>query len=166
MKKKLIILNGTMGVGKSATCKELYKKIEGSVWLDGDWCWMMNPFIVNQENKKVVEENITYLLRNYLTNSSFKYVIFNWVIHSEEIFSTLLERLNDLDFEIIKITLICSEESLKSRLLKDIKNNLRDEADIDRSLERIQLYKNMDTIKIDTSNISISEAVDKIIEII
>lgn len=166
MKKKLIIINGTMGVGKSATCKELYKRLEGSVWLDGDWCWMMNPFIVNQESKKMVEDNITYLLRNYLTNSSFKYVIFNWVIHSEEIFNTLLERLNDLEFNIIKITLICSEKSLKSRIMKDIKNNLRNENSIDKSLDRLQLYKNMDTIKIDTSNISISETVDKIIEII
>lgn len=166
MKKKLIIINGTMGVGKSATCKELYKKLEGSVWLDGDWCWMMNPFIVNQENKKMVEENITYLLRNYLTNSSFKYVIFNWVIHSEDIFNILLERLNDLEFEIIKITLICSEKSLKNRIIKDIKNNLRDVGGIDKSLERLQLYKNMDTIKIDTSNISILEAADKIMEVI
>ncbi|MCT4564171.1 MAG: AAA family ATPase [Maledivibacter sp.] len=166
MNKKLIIINGTTGVGKSATCKELYKKLEGSVWLDGDWCWMMNPFIVNQENKKMIEENITYLLRNYLTNSSFKYVIFNWVIHSEEIFNTLLERLNDLEFNIIKITLICSDKSLKSRIMKDIKNDLRNEKSIDKSLGRLQLYKNMDTIKIDTSNISIPETVDKIIEII
>lgn len=166
MNKKLIIINGTMGVGKSSTCKELYKRLEGSAWLDGDWCWMMNPFIVNQENKKMVEQNITYLLRNYLTNSSFKYVIFNWVIHSEEIFNTLLERLHNLEFEIIKITLICSEKSLKSRIMKDIKNNLRNEKIIDKSLGRLQLYKNMDTIKIDTSNISILETVDKIIKII
>lgn len=168
MKKKLIIVNGTMGVGKSAACKELYKRLEGSVWLDGDWCWMMNPFIVNKENKKMVEDNITYLLRNYLTNSSFKYVIFNWVIHTEEIFDILLKRLrlNNLEFEIIKITLVCSEKSLKNRIKKDINNNLRDEGIIDRSLERLKLYKNMDTIKIDTSNISISETVDRIIKFI
>jgi len=48
MKKKLIIINGTMGVGKSTISKALYKNLENSVWLDGDWCWMMNPFIVNE----------------------------------------------------------------------------------------------------------------------
>ncbi len=52
--KKLIIINGTMGVGKTATSKELNKKLNNSVWLDDDWCWMMNPFTVNDENKNMV----------------------------------------------------------------------------------------------------------------
>lgn len=43
-----------MGVGKTATSKELNKKLNNSVWLDGDWCWMMNPFTVNDENKNMV----------------------------------------------------------------------------------------------------------------
>lgn len=62
--KKLIIINGTMGVGKTATSKALYQKLESSVWLDGDWCWMMNPFIVNEENKTMVIDNITHHFRN------------------------------------------------------------------------------------------------------
>ena len=163
---KLVVINGTMGVGKTATCKELYKKLQNSVWLDGDWCWMMNPFIVNEENKQMVENNITYLLRNFLINSSFQYVIFNWVIQTEEIFDMILNKLDDLEFEVIKITLICNEESLRDRILIDVENNLRDEKCITRSLERIGLYKNMNTIKIDTSNISISETVNKIIGIV
>ncbi len=166
MKKKLIIINGTMGVGKTATCKELNKKLENSVWLDGDWCWMMNPFKVNDENKKMVINNITYLLRSFLTNSSIKYIIFNWVIHVENIFSDVLEPLNDLDFEVVKISLTCSEEALKKRILQDVKVNLREEACISRSIERLKMYENMTTEKIDTSNLSILETVDKIIKII
>lgn len=166
MNKKLIIINGNMGVGKTATCKKLYKKLQNSVWLDGDWCWMMNPFIVNEENKQMVVNNITYLLRSFLTNSSYEYVIFNWVIHLEEIFAMILNKLDDLEFEVIKITLICNEESLQSRISLDIENNLRDKGNINLSLERNPLYKNMNTIKIDTSNISIVQAVNKIIEIV
>lgn len=164
--KKLIIINGTMGVGKSATCKELYKKMKNSVWLDGDWCWMMNPFIASEENKKMVEDNITYLLRNFLSNTSFEYVIFNWVIHLEEIFDMILDRLKDLEFEVIKITLLCSEESLKNRILKDVEVGLREEDCVDRSVERLKLYRDMNTIKIDTSSIAISEVVDKIVHIV
>jgi broad-specificity NMP kinase len=163
---KLVMINGTMGVGKTATCKELYKKLQNSVWLDGDWCWMMNPFIVNEENKQMVENNITDLLRNFLINSSFQYVIFNWVIQSEEIFDMILNKLDGLEFEVIKITLLCNEESLRNRIRIDVNNNVRDEECITRSLERIPLYKNMNTIKIDTSNVSISETVYKIIKII
>lgn len=58
MKKKLVIVNGAMGVGKTTTCKELSKKLQNSVWLDGDWCWMINPFVVNEENKRMVINNI------------------------------------------------------------------------------------------------------------
>ncbi|AGY78177.1 AAA family ATPase [Clostridium autoethanogenum] len=165
MEKKLIIINGTMGVGKTATSRELNKKLNNSVWLDGDWCWMMNPFTVNDENKNMVIKNITYLLRNFLINSSFEYVIFNWVIHYEDIFNLLLQPLSDLEFEIIKVTLLCSEETLKERILNDVKLNLRDGEELSTSLQRLELYKNMNTVKIDTTNISINETVDKIIKI-
>ena len=49
--KKLIIINGTPGVGKTTICKALNQNVENSVWLDGDWCWMINPFKVTEENK-------------------------------------------------------------------------------------------------------------------
>jgi broad-specificity NMP kinase len=166
MNKKLIIVNGTMGVGKTATCRKLNGSLANSVWLDGDWCWMMNPFVVNDENKRMVINNITYLLRSFLTNSSFEYVIFNWVIHMEDIFNDVLQPLSDLKFEVIKITLTCSEEALRKRLSKDIQMNLRDESSIDRSVERLELYKNMATEKIDTTDISIYEAVHRIMQIV
>ncbi|MCY6958326.1 AAA family ATPase [Clostridium brassicae] len=166
MVKKLIIINGTMGVGKTATSRELNKKLNNSVWLDGDWCWMMNPFTVNDENKNMVVNNIIYLLRNFLNNSSFEYVIFNWVIHYEDIFNLVLQPLSDLEFEVIKITLICSKETLNKRIINDVQFNLRDGKELNTSLQRLELYKSMNTIKIDTTNISIAETVDKIIKIV
>ena len=76
MNKKLIIINGTMGVGKTTIIKMLYKELENSFWLDGDNCWMMNPFIVNEENKKMVVDNITYILNSFIKNSNSQYIIF------------------------------------------------------------------------------------------
>lgn len=166
MNKKLIIVNGTMGVGKTVTCSELKKSLTNSVWLDGDWCWMINPFTVNDENRKMVINNITYLLRSFITNSSLEYIIFNWVIHIEDIFNLILQPLSDLEFEVIKITLTCSEEVLKKRIIQDIQLNLRDEPSINRSLERLELYKNMATEQIDTTELSILETVDRIIKIV
>lgn len=166
MNKKLIIINGTMGVGKTETCRMLYKKLENSVWLDGDWCWMMNPFVANQENKEMVINNITYLLRSFLTNSALEYIIFNWVIQTEDIFDIILERLEDLDFELLKISLVCSEENLISRIQKDVELGLRDESCIQKSLERINMYNKMQTQKLDTSELSIEQAVERIIDII
>ena len=45
--KHLYLIGGTMGVGKSTTCQIMKRKLNNSVFLDGDWCWDMDPFIVN-----------------------------------------------------------------------------------------------------------------------
>lgn len=166
MKKKLIIINGTMGIGKTATCRLLNKSLHNSVWLDGDWGWMINPFIVNDENVKMVEDNLKHLLRNFLTNSSIEYVLFNWVLHTEEGFDLVLSWIEDLEYELIKITLTCSEEELKVRLKKDVKANIREESIINRSIDRLRMYDKLDTIKLDTSNLNIQESINQIIGII
>ncbi|CAK7086241.1 nucleotide kinase [Tissierella sp. P1] len=160
--KKLIIINGVPGVGKTTICRELYKSISNSVWLDGDWCWMMNPFVVNEENKKMVEDNINFLLRSYLNNSSYKYVIFNWVIGNEKIFETILSKLDDLEFQLYKISLISSPKTLKERMLEDG----RTEEQIENSINRLKFYEDMDTFKIDITNMSVRNVVSKILEMI
>ena len=63
--KTFVIVNGTMGVGKSAVCRHLYRQLAPSVWLDGDWCWMMSPWQFSEENRQMVENNIAHLLRNF-----------------------------------------------------------------------------------------------------
>ena len=59
--KHLIIINGTMGVGKTTTCLELQKRLPKNVFLDGDWCWKMEPFVANDETKAMVMDNIAHL---------------------------------------------------------------------------------------------------------
>lgn len=164
--KKLIIINGTMGVGKSTICNILLDTLEASVYLDGDWCWNMNPPVVSEENKRMVINSITHLLKSYLDNPGYKYIIFCWVIHREYIFKQILEGLEDYDFELYKISLICSEEALKNRLEIDVKNGIREMDIIERSSERLHLYNSMDTVKIDVSNIDPKQAAIEVIKLI
>ena len=56
--KNIYIIGGTMGVGKTTICQKLKLKLANSVFLDGDWCWDMNPFQVTEETKKMVIDNI------------------------------------------------------------------------------------------------------------
>ncbi|MCM3172909.1 MULTISPECIES: AAA family ATPase [unclassified Paenibacillus] len=160
--KKLIVVNGSMGIGKTSTCKYLYKSLDRSVWLDGDWCWMMNPWTVNKDTIEMVENNITYLLNSYLENPLFNYVIFSWVLHREDILNDLLERLHTSEYKLYKITLTCSEESLRDRMHSD----MRSLEQINNSINRLQLYQRMQSNKIDTSDLGIEETVEKIIRII
>ncbi|QSF46985.1 AAA family ATPase [Paenibacillus tianjinensis] len=132
-----LVKNGTPGVGKTTVSKALHQKLHKSVWLDGDWCWMMNPWIITEENTKVVEGNITYLLRSFLENSNFDYILFNWVLHREE-------------YKLTRITLTCSDESLRNRMLLDN----RTVEQIESSCNRLKLYEEMITHTIDTTGIS------------
>ena len=49
--KKLYIIGGTMGVGKTTVGQQLKKDLPNSVFLDGDWCWDADPFQVTEETK-------------------------------------------------------------------------------------------------------------------
>lgn len=161
--KKLIIINGTMGVGKSTVSRELNQRLQNSVWLDGDWCWMMNPWDFSDENKSMVIDNICYMLSNFLKNSSFEYVIFCWVLHLESITDLILERLKHIEFQTFKITLTCTREELTKRL---IKRDLKNSGNVKNSIDRLSLYESMDTIKIDTSDLEVEEIVADIIRMI
>lgn len=166
MKKTLIVINGTMGVGKTTISKALYKALNSSFWLDGDNCWRMNPFVVNEENKTMVLDNIAYILNSFLSNSSCEYVIFNWVIQTDDIMKSVLDNLNIKNVNVYKITLMCTEEELINRIQKDIDSGKRLDRNIEASLERFRLYNKMDTIKLETTGKSIGEVVDEIKNII
>ncbi len=149
--KKLILVNGPMGVGKSTTCHRLLHRIENCAFLDGDWCWTMNPFVVSEENKKMVMHNIVHILRSYLNNTTFEYVIFCWVLHRMDTFNELLNALKNIPFELHAFSLVCSPDQLKRRLICDRLAGRRS-TDVVDSLARLPLYADMPTVQIDTTN--------------
>lgn len=163
--KKLYLIGGTMGVGKTATCQVLKHRLKNSVFLDGDWCWDSSPFQVTEETKKMVMDNICYMLNNFIHCQSYDHVIFCWVMHQQDIINDILSQIDTSEIEVIKISLICSEEALTQRLSLDVKNGIRNEEVIARSIERIGLYHQLDTIKIDVSDKAIESVVDEIVDL-
>ncbi|MCO7125393.1 AAA family ATPase [Sporolactobacillus shoreicorticis] len=163
--KKLIMVNGIMGVGKSTISEKLADRLMPSVYLDGDWCWKMNPWAFTEENKRMVISNITYLLNAYLSNSGFRYIIFCWVMHQEQIIEEILSRLHG-DYELHKISLICSEDVLRSRIMQDVRKGMRTADSIEASIVRMQCYKEMNTVKIDVSDLTATEAAERIASIV
>ena len=158
--KNLIFINGTMGVGKTATCRELQKLLPNCAFLDGDWCWDMSPFIVNAETKKMVMDNICYLLNNFISCSVYENIVFCWVTHEQAILDDILSRLDKRDCVLYKFSLLCSEKALISRINKDIELGKRAEDVIDRSVSRLKNYLEMDTDKIDVSEVSARKAAE------
>ena len=83
--KTLYMIGGPMGVGKTTVSRELMHLLPRCAFLDGDWCWMMQPFTVTDETKEMVQQNIAALLNNFLRCSAFENVIFCWVMHGKRI---------------------------------------------------------------------------------
>lgn len=161
--KRLYIIGGTMGAGKTTLCGIMRDTLDKSVFLDGDWCWDMHPFVVNEETQRMVISNICFLINGFLRCSAFENVIFCWVMHRQQIIDSILSALELDGVEVINVSLICSEESLRRRLEKDVANGLREPDVIGRSVERLPLYEALDTVKLDVSNISAAEAAKTII---
>ena len=74
--KSLIFVNGPMGVGKTTVCQKLLKRLKPGVYLDGDWCWHMEPFRVTDATRTMVMDNITAMLSRFLTCAELDYIIF------------------------------------------------------------------------------------------
>lgn len=163
--KTLYIIGGTMGVGKTTVCRQLQKKLNNCVFLDGDWCWDMRPFTVTEETKAMVLDNICHLLNNFLGCSAYENILFCWVLHEQSILDDILSRLNTDNCRLLCISLLCSPEALTARLNKDISAGLRQPDVLPRSLARIPLYQKLNTIKIDVSWLSAEKAAEEILHL-
>ncbi len=146
--KRLVIVNGTMGAGKTTVCRELKKLAAPCAFLDGDWCWDMEPFMVTEETKALVQDNILHTLEGFLACPAFETVIFCWVLHRQEIIDGLLARLDLRDVQARVFTLMVTPEALRCHIKKDIAAGLRTPDALSRSLERLALYEAMGTEKL------------------
>ncbi|WP_244925872.1 AAA family ATPase [Dielma fastidiosa] len=162
MMKKLYMIGGTMGVGKTSVCQLLKKQLNHCVFLDGDWCWDMHPFEVNEETKQMVLANIKFLLNSFIQCSVYENIIFCWVMHEQSIIDELLSAIETANCEVKVISLICREESLRERLQKDVDQGIREPEIIQRSIQRLDGYKMLNSIKLDVSDISASMAAKQI----
>ena len=147
-----------MGIGKSTICNQLNQDLDHSVFLDGDWCWNMDPFVVNQDTKNMVLDNITHCLNNFIHTPGIENIIFCWVMHKQDIINQIIQKLDTEDVDIHLISLICEKEELIKRMLID----RRDNQTIRKSLQYLELYKDLDTQKIDVTTLDVQKTIDKI----
>lgn len=144
--KNLIIITGTIGVGKSNVCRHLRDSLNATAYLDGEWCWNVHPM---RENQNAMLDNAANLLSTYLNEPEVENIIFDWSVYDEDIINALLTRLNGKAFKLHKFTLICSEDVLRSRLVYDITAGRREASVVAESVARMPFFEKMDAIKID-----------------
>ena len=78
-------------------------------------------------------------------------MIFCWVLHEQSTIDEILSRLELNEWKLISVSLICTESELVSRLQRDIDAGIRSSDVIARSLERLQHYSGIDSVKVDVT---------------
>ena len=161
--KKLIVIVGPNGVGKTTTAMRMKEQYSKTAFVDSDWCRSINPFTLTDITKKTVIANLYCLLRNYLLCEEINTVIFTYSWHGErkEIYDNLIKHLlNDgIEFQEIIIILKCSESENRRRALFDN----RDLERIERGMKNtFSFYDKFQYPCIDTTHMTVLQVVEQI----
>ena len=148
--KMLYLIGGTMGVGKTTVGQILKRRLPDCVFLDGDWCWQADPFKVTEGTKRMVLDNICYLLGSFLRQPEYRNIVFCWVMHEQGIIDEIMSRLDLWGCRVVCVSLMARENVLRARLEADVAAGVRESDVVCRSIARLPLYGRLDTIKVDT----------------
>ena len=160
--KKLVLVTGPVGVGKTSVCEQVFKSLDDCAWLDADWCWMVNPWRAKTPNQKTCAEDLfARILRGYLVDPNIHIALFSWVMHAAWMFDLVSSPLSDIDLEIYRIALVCDQAQHVDRMRNDDRRDEQISA-TDSSEE----FYNLGAKVIDTTGQSITETAESAIRII
>ncbi len=165
--KKLILIIGPHGVGKTTTAKILLQKLSKCAYVDANWCRAINPFPFTDATKYAVSQNIYSLFKNYFLCEDIDYVIFPYGFHGErkQIFEQVIRslRTDGIPFEVCPIIL----KSYKEENIRRAENDGRDLERIERDIKNtFHFYDDYAYPNIDSTYLQPENVVEKIIEML
>lgn len=83
-------------------------------------------------------------------------------MHEQSIIDEIILNLDLDEVELYPISLMVDKDTLVSRLQKDVEAGIRKADVIKRSVQRIEMYETLNTIKLDTTNKSLDELVEEV----
>ena len=159
---KAIVINGPMGVGKTATGRAIADMIPGTALIDGDWCMDIHPFVGNRETKAMALDNILHMVANYRRCSECDMVVLAWLMDDPWVRQGISDGLSALHMEEKGVTLVCDRESLIRRWKQDRSCEWRTDRWLEVSLASLpDLAARPDAL--DTSHLTIAQAAERIL---
>ncbi|OZB96829.1 AAA family ATPase [Paenibacillus sp. XY044] len=126
--KKIYLISGPLGVGKSTASKELARLVEHCVLIEGDdllHMYMTEPSPAWEERLSLAWMNILSVTRNFIQRGF--HVVIDFVVEDE--FEWFCQHIADLNVQLKYAVLLADEETIAERL-----NKRGDIHSLDRSL--------------------------------
>ena len=163
----IIIINGSLGVGKTSVGDQLHHKFSKSVHLDGDAVGDIHPFEIYDDARICHLYRTLELLVGFHQKNGYHDFVINYVFESPESLQDLLDLLHPLDPSIHTYWLTCDPDEQAKR----IRGRKRDEIDweLDRfiELQRIQAeaaQRGFIGKRVDTTGLTSAEVSDVVWE--
>lgn len=163
----IIIINGSLGVGKTSVADQLHYKFERSVHLDGDAIGDVHPFIIYDEARIRHLYRTFELLVGFHQKNGYPGFVINYVFESAESLQELTDLLLPLDPAIHTYWLTCDEKEQAKRIKARNRTTLKWELDRFIELQRIQeeaAKQGFIGKKLETTHLTCEQAADAIWE--
>ncbi|MDJ0752531.1 MAG: AAA family ATPase [Ardenticatenaceae bacterium] len=161
----IIIINGSLGVGKSSVSKAIHRRFEKSVYLDGDHIGYVHPFEIYDEARIDHLYRTLALLVSFHQENGYANFVINYVFESPESLQKLLDLLRPLDPAVHVYWLTCDPEEQEQRIRSRNRDQLGWELDRFVELGQIQAQaaqQGFIGIQMDTSGLTAGKAAAKI----
>ena len=158
---RVVMINGPMGVGKTATGKYIAQQNEGTAFIDGDWCLDIHPFVGNRETKAMAVDNILHMIDNYRKCSVCRMIVLVWLMDEEWVRERIEKGVADMELDLRSVTLVCDRDALVQRWTDDHACEWRTDEWLEASLNSLSAFSEMENC-IHTSGLSIEQVADMI----
>ncbi|HRX17217.1 MAG TPA: hypothetical protein P5123_12950 [Spirochaetota bacterium] len=113
----IVIINGSVGSGKSTAAYSLQQQFTRSVMLDGDCIGAVHPFQIYDDSRiEYLYDTLLYLIKFHKSNGYQDFVI-NYVFETSQSLQSLVNRLETVDPKVCCYRITCSAEEQKKRII-------------------------------------------------
>ncbi|MDA3901426.1 MAG: zeta toxin family protein [Spirochaetes bacterium] len=161
----VIILNGSVGCGKTSVAWELQQKFDKAVMLDGDYIGAVHPFKIYDEKRIEYLYDTIMNLVNFHKSNGYNDFVINYVFEASHSLTSLVNRLQNEGETVCCYRITCSAEEQKKRIAA--RNTIQVEWELKRCLELNAIQEQAAKTgfigkKIVTDNLTVQQAADRI----